>query len=124
MSIPQILDTWYSGNDNGITLLNTEGVTDEAYETPDRNHHEESDDSPEHNLLGIRFSFLVTLSEDKFDQSPEEGKKGNSYNDRKSKTHQVADRLNECLYVAKRLSKGKGRSKRQSGKNDFFQLFN
>src|SRR3989344_3206752 len=120
--IPQVLESGNCWNSNGLTLLDTQSVTDKLNEAPDRHHHEEGNNTPEHDLLGICLRFLVALSEDVFDQAPEEGQKGDTDNDWQSDIDQSTDGTYKRLQVAQSLSRGKCRSKCQSGDNNFFHL--
>ena len=61
---------WDTGRDTDRSILHSEGVLEEVHDTPDRNHHENSDNSPEHDLQA--FTFRFTGGEDVANKTPEE----------------------------------------------------
>ena len=89
------------------------GVADEADESPDSHHHEESDETPNHELLAGLMSFLACGGEDELDQAPEEYQERYRHYDRQSDVYQSADGAQKSLKIAEVLGEGDRRSEGQ-----------
>src|SRR3989344_993673 len=111
-------------NDDSVTLVDLESVTNKADEAPHRDHNEETDEAPDHELFAFLSLILIGSIEDKFNETPEEGEESDSHDDRQREVNESADGAHQSFQVAQLLSEDQGRCKGQSDKNNFFHLIN